>query len=102
MGSPPRLIAEEVILAMQEAGLLNSKSYYRAHGVTADDVDRASWRKSVFSNLNGCCPEISRVLPDRIGVRDTKDNGAGPILFFTDAEWDAFIAAAKSGEFDNL
>jgi hypothetical protein len=82
--------------------LLLTKPYYRSHGVTADDVGRTSWRKSALSNLNGCCVEIGRVPPNRIGVRDTKDNGTGPILFFTDSEWYAFITAAKSGEFDNL
>ena len=78
------------------------KPYHRSHGVTPADVSRASWQKSWYSNLNGSCVEIGRILPDRIGVRDTKDNGAGPILFFTDAEWSAFISGAKSGQFDNL
>ncbi len=78
------------------------KPYYRSHGVTPRDVVRASWQKSRYSNLNGSCVEIGRILPDRIGVRDTKDNGSGPVLFFTGAEWSAFIAAAKSGQFDNL
>lgn len=77
------------------------KPYYRSHGVTPRDVSRASWQKSRYSNLNGSCVEIGRILPDRIGVRDTKDNGSGPVLFFTGAEWSAFIAAAKSGQFDN-
>ena len=87
---------------MQKSDLLNSKPYYRAHGVTVDDVSRASWRRSTFSNLNGACVEIARIPPNRIGVRDKKDDGNGPILFFTDAEWSAFISGAKSGEFDNL
>ena len=52
--------------------------------------------------MNGSCIEVSRLLPDRIGVRDTKDNGAGPVLIFTGAEWAAFIAGAKEGQFDNL
>ena len=78
------------------------KPYYRSHGVTVADVTQASWEKSWYSNLNGSCVEIGRVVPDRIGVRDTKDSGSGPILFFTDAEWGAFVAAIKSGQFDNL
>jgi Domain of unknown function (DUF397) len=82
--------------------LLLSKPYYRSHGVTADDVGRASWRKSKLSNLNGCCVEIGRIPPDHVGIRDTKDDGAGPILVFTIPEWRAFMTAAKSGEFDDL
>ena len=81
---------------------MRRRMYYRSHGVTAVAVSQTSWRKSTFSNLNGSCVELGRVLPDRIGVRDTKDNGTGPILFFTDAEWSAFLTAAKSGEFDSL
>ena len=82
--------------------LLLSKPYYRSRGVTADDVSRASWRKSKFSNLNGCCVEFGRIPPGHVGIRDTKDHGAGPILVFADPEWKAFMAATKSGEFDDL
>jgi hypothetical protein len=81
---------------------LGRKKYYRSHGVSAAEVAQVSWRKSTFSNLNGSCIEIGRVLPDRIGIRDTKDNGTGPVLVFTGPELDAFIAAAKAGEFDKI
>jgi hypothetical protein len=81
--------------------LLSEKSYYRARGVSTADVRRGAWRKSSFSNMNGSCVEISRLLSNRIGVRDTKDNGIGPVLIFTTAEWNAFIAGAKEGQFDN-
>jgi hypothetical protein len=82
--------------------MLSRKAYCRARGISTADVDRASWRKSSFSNYNGSCFEVSRLSPDRIGVRDTKDKGAGPVLVFTSAEWSAFIAGARSGQFDNL
>jgi uncharacterized protein YcsI (UPF0317 family) len=82
--------------------ILGRKTYHRSRAVTSADVGRASWRKSTFSNLNGNCVEIGWLLPDRIGIRDTKDNGTGPILIFTGAEWDAFIAGAKEGQFDSL
>lgn len=81
--------------------MLSRKAYYRARGVSTADIDRAPWRKSSFSNMNGSCVEISRLLPDRIGVRDTKDNGLGPVLIFTAAEWRVFMAGAKEGQFDN-
>jgi hypothetical protein len=77
-------------------------AYYRSREVTSADVSRASFRKSGFSQLNGNCVEIGRLLPDRIGIRDTKDNGTGPVLVFTGAEWDAFITGAKEGHFDDL
>lgn len=34
-------------------------------------------------------------------MRDAK-KPEGPILYFTEAEWDAFIAGVKDGEFDDL
>jgi hypothetical protein len=80
----------------------NRKVYYRSHPATSADACRASWRKSSFSNLNGNCVEVRRLSHDRIAVRDTKDNGTGPVLIFTKAEWDAFMAGAKDGQFDNL
>jgi hypothetical protein len=87
---------------MRVLTLLSNKSYYRAHGVSTADVRQGAWRKSSFSNMNGSCVEISRLLPNRIGVRDTKDNGTGPVLIFTEAEWRAFMAGAKEGQFDDL
>jgi hypothetical protein len=81
---------------------LSMKAYYRSRAVTSADVSRGSWRKSDFSQMNGSCVEIGRLLPDRVGIRDTKDSGTGPTLIFTEAEWDAFIAGAKEGQFDNL
>jgi Domain of unknown function (DUF397) len=85
--------------------LRERRKYYRSRRATL--ADGASWRKSSFSAMNGSCVEIGRLKSDRtdvsdwIGVRDTKDHGAGPILTFTNAEWSAFIAGVKSGQFDN-
>ncbi len=73
---------------------------HHPHGVTPAEVSRASWQKSSFSNLNGNCVEVGQFRPDRVGVRDTKDNGRGPILIFTGPEWTSFLAAAKEGQFD--
>jgi Domain of unknown function (DUF397) len=80
---------------------LSWKTYGQARGVTPAQVRRASWRKSTFSSMNGSCVEIGRLELGRIGVRDTKDRGAGPVLIFTDSEWSAFISGAKEGQFDN-
>jgi Domain of unknown function (DUF397) len=82
--------------------MLRRRTLDRFRGVTPADVSEASWQKSTFSNLNGNCVEVSRLRPDRIGVRDTKDNGVGPILVFTGPEWGAFLAGAKEGQFDIL
>jgi hypothetical protein len=57
------------------------------------------WRTSSFTD-NGTCVEVAD-LPDggRL-VRDTKLGEASPVLQYTGAEWQAFIAGVKVGEFD--
>ncbi len=61
---------------------------------------RIDWRTSSYSN-NGTCVEVAS-LPDggRL-VRDTKLGEASPVLRYTSAEWRAFIAGVKAGEFDD-
>ena len=81
---------------------LRRNVYLRSRAVTSADVSQASWRKSSFSQMNGNCVEIGRLESNRIGIRDTKDSGAGPVLVFTGTEWDAFIDGAKEGQFDNI
>lgn len=62
------------------------------------DLTGARWHKSSRSTGNGNCVEIAE-LSGRVVVRDTKDR-QGPALVFTPAEWQAFVAGAKAGEFD--
>ena len=81
---------------------LSWKMYKQARGITPAKVRGASWRKSSFSNYHGSCVEIGRLQPSLIGVRDSKDNGTGRVLIFTDREWSAFVSGAKSGQFDNI
>jgi hypothetical protein len=62
----------------------------------------ARWTTSTRSGAAGHCVETRRVtdLGDVVvEVRDSK-NRDGSVLGFTAAEWDAFIAGAKNGEFD--
>jgi hypothetical protein len=80
----------------------NDSNYYQLRGVRSEDITRATWTKSSLSAYNGSCFEIARLLADRIGVRDTKDNGSGLILIFNQNEWSAFLSGAKAGEFDSL
>jgi len=72
-------------------------SYSDANGSCVEVAN--GWRKSSYSDANGNCVEITAA--DRIvAVRDTKQNGRGPILEFTADAWQAFIANAKSGKVD--
>ena len=59
----------------------------------------AVWRKSTRSGpYSDNCVEVAFV-DGAIAMRDSK-HPDGPVLLFTRAEWDAFVAGAKDGEFD--
>jgi Domain of unknown function (DUF397) len=63
------------------------------------DLSQAVWRKSSASGpYSDNCVEVAFV-NDAIAVRDSK-HPDGPVLLFTQGEWDAFVGGAKDGEFD--
>jgi hypothetical protein len=52
------------------------------------------WRKSAYSSGNGGnCIEVAAT--DRVLVRDTKQDGTGPVLRFTPAAWRRFMGQVK-------
>jgi hypothetical protein len=61
----------------------------------------ARWVKSSLSFSNGACVEVADLPDGRVGVRHGKDS-SGPVLRFTPAEWRAFLAGARTGEFDGF
>ena len=64
------------------------------------ELTGAEWRKSSHSSTGGAsCVEVARNLPGVVAVRDSKDPH-GPKLIVTPAEWRAFVAGARDGEFD--
>ena len=63
------------------------------------DVTGAMWRKSSYSSANGgACVEVASNLPGVVAVRDSKAP-AGPALAFTPAQWQAFAARVKIGQY---
>ncbi|MFI5491885.1 DUF397 domain-containing protein [Actinoplanes sp. NPDC051859] len=64
------------------------------------NLNDAEWRKSSRSAGSGQCVEVATNLRDVVAVRDTKDRGAGPVLLFAPAEWEAFAAGVRGGAFD--
>lgn len=75
------------------------KSSYSSGNGDCVEVAFADWRKSSYSSANGSCVEVAST-EALVGVRDSKQHGCGPILEFSNTEWDAFIRAVKAGEFD--
>jgi len=67
--------------------------------MSAPDLSRAQWRKSSFSSANGQCVEVAANLPGVVAVRDSKVPETATLVF-TPAEWQAFVAGIKHGEFD--
>ena len=65
------------------------------------DLSTARWIKSTASQSNGACVETTSVRTDEILVRNSRDR-EGPVLSFTKAEWVAFVAGVKAGEFDAI
>lgn len=65
-------------------------------------VEVGVWKTSTLSDASGpWCVEVAGGADlEEILVRDTKDNGNGPVLRFTPNEFRAFIGGVKLGEFD--
>ncbi len=61
------------------------------------DPSRAAWRKSTYSDTNGCV-EVAFV-DSRVAVRDSKRQDS-PVLLFTGTEWEEFVAGVRDKEFD--
>jgi len=66
------------------------------------DLSTARWIKSSASGgTGGACVETTSIRAGEILVRNSRDP-EGPKLAFTKAEWVAFVAGVKAGEFDAI
>ncbi|MBP2474941.1 hypothetical protein JOF53_003813 [Crossiella equi] len=62
-------------------------------------LSHATWRTSSRSSGNGGqCVEVA-VVPDVVGVRDSK-NVSGPALVFSSGSWSTFQSSLRVGSFD--
>jgi hypothetical protein len=62
--------------------------------------DEIEFRKSRFSIISGHCVEVGLGgdEADQVMVRDSKHRG-GPVLRFTQSDWNAFVKGVRAGEF---
>ncbi|MFG3602374.1 DUF397 domain-containing protein [Micromonospora chersina] len=61
------------------------------------DLSRAVWQRA-DGDTSDSAVEVAFV-DDLIGMRNSAEPD-GPVLVFTQDEWDAFVAGARDGEFD--
>ncbi len=59
------------------------------------------WIKAQRSQGQTNCVEVARVDADTVAVRNSK-NPDGPVLRFTQAEWEAFLDGMAKREFDSI
>lgn len=55
----------------------------------------AAWRKSTKSNGSGSCVEAGQLSPNVL-VRDSKNQGSGPVLEFAPTAWRRVMATLKA------
>lgn len=66
------------------------------------DLAGARWRKSSFSggaDSGTGCVEVAFLPDGAVALRDTKDRALAP-HHYPGAEWRAFLAGVRAGEFD--
>ena len=69
------------------------------HVVPPAALAGATYTKSTRSTGTGNCVEVAALPGGHRAVRDSK-HPTGPALTFTAAEWTAFTASIRTGEFD--
>ncbi|QKV97309.1 DUF397 domain-containing protein [Streptomyces sp. NA02950] len=71
------------------------------NGVPASSITCVKWIKSRKSNAEGACVEVAELPGGGVAMRNSR-HPDGPALVYTRAELAAFVAGAKSGDFDHM
>ncbi|MEV6896985.1 DUF397 domain-containing protein [Amycolatopsis sp. NPDC051372] len=75
-----------------EVGAWHKSSYSTSE---SNCVEVGAWNKSSHSSTQANCVEVIATPSVEIGVRDTKDRGAGHLTVSAEA-WTAFLASAAA------
>lgn len=71
------------------------------NGMSATGIAGARWRKSTHSGQLGNCVEAASLDGGEVALRNSH-YPSGPALIFSRDEMTAFLASAKSGEFNDI
>ncbi|GLF96921.1 DUF397 domain-containing protein [Streptomyces yaizuensis] len=71
------------------------------NGMGADALTSVTWTKSSHSNATGNCVELAKLPDGSVALRNSRDP-QGPALIYTPDEIAAFVAGARTGDFDAL
>ena len=71
------------------------------NGISASQLEGATWRKSQRSNSQGACVEIERIGTETVAMRNSRDPH-GPALICQRAAIVALVDGLRTGEFDDL
>jgi hypothetical protein len=71
------------------------------NGISAAQLDGATWRKSQRSNSQGACVELARIDGATVAMRNSRDP-QGTALIYPATAVRAMVSALRSGDFDHL
>jgi hypothetical protein len=71
------------------------------NGISAAELEGATWRKSQRSNSQGACVELARLDAGTVAMRNSRDPQGTALIYPADAVR-AMVGALRAGEFDYL
>jgi Domain of unknown function (DUF397) len=63
------------------------------------DLTSVVWRKSSVCADGDSCVEVAHA-GGRVSIRDSKDDGKGPVLVLGDHQWRTFITCVRAGQYN--
>lgn len=82
---------------------MTASQVFEPEDITSEVLAQVQWRISSRSeNGGGSCVEAGQLADGtgRVAVRHSHHRQDGPVITYTRADWNAFIAEVKNGEFD--